>query len=170
VICPWEILAKAIGYLNFMAGYTVFLGPIAGIMIADVRIYHFVPDLRSSCSSTGSSTAERSTFHHSIGRQAVTGTLVAWYVLLFGSLLFPDPVALLACIELARSCSPPCIRTPQSSGSNQFYQSKHSCSRRYLPVPHFMDSGLCTCLQRLYCHILRLACRRNHDRRNYLGR
>ena len=36
MICPWEILAKAIGFLNFMAGYTVFLGPIAGIMISDV--------------------------------------------------------------------------------------------------------------------------------------
>ncbi|KAG8810958.1 hypothetical protein FRC17_002690 [Serendipita sp. 399] len=35
VILPWEILATAIGFLQFMAGYTVFLGPIAGIMIAD---------------------------------------------------------------------------------------------------------------------------------------
>ena len=35
-IFPWDILAKAVGLLNFMAGYTVFLGPIAGIMIADV--------------------------------------------------------------------------------------------------------------------------------------
>jgi len=36
VICPWEILARAIGFLNFMAGYTVFLGLISGIMISDV--------------------------------------------------------------------------------------------------------------------------------------
>ncbi|KAG8827743.1 hypothetical protein FRC19_000752 [Serendipita sp. 401] len=35
VILPWEILATAIGFLQFMAGYTVFLGPIAGIMISD---------------------------------------------------------------------------------------------------------------------------------------
>lgn len=35
VILPWEILATAIGFLQFMAGYTVFLGPIAGIMLAD---------------------------------------------------------------------------------------------------------------------------------------
>ncbi|KIM34307.1 hypothetical protein M408DRAFT_325742 [Serendipita vermifera MAFF 305830] len=38
VILPWEILATAIGFLQFMAGYTVFLGPIAGIMIADYYI------------------------------------------------------------------------------------------------------------------------------------
>ena len=39
VICPWEILTKAVGFLNFMSGYTVFLGPIAGIMISDVSNY-----------------------------------------------------------------------------------------------------------------------------------
>jgi len=38
VILPWEILATAIGFLQFMAGYTVFLGPIAGIMIADYYV------------------------------------------------------------------------------------------------------------------------------------
>lgn len=36
MLCPWEILANATGFLSFMNGYTVFLGPIAGIMIADV--------------------------------------------------------------------------------------------------------------------------------------
>ena len=36
MVCPWEFLAKAIGFLNFMAGYNVFLGPITGIMISDV--------------------------------------------------------------------------------------------------------------------------------------
>ncbi|KAG6837788.1 hypothetical protein H0H93_001715, partial [Arthromyces matolae] len=29
-LCPWEILATAPGFLNFMSGYTVFLGPFAG--------------------------------------------------------------------------------------------------------------------------------------------
>lgn len=38
-LCPWEILANATGFLTFMSGYTVFLGPIAGIMISD---YYFV--------------------------------------------------------------------------------------------------------------------------------
>ncbi|EJD55098.1 cytosine-purine permease [Auricularia subglabra TFB-10046 SS5] len=48
-LCPWEILANAIGFLTFMAGYTVFLGPIAGIMISDYYFVHRgaldVPDL-----------------------------------------------------------------------------------------------------------------------------
>ncbi|KAH7340532.1 cytosine-purine permease [Rhizoctonia solani] len=39
VICPWKILGSAIGFLNFMGGYTVFLGPISSIMIVD---YWFV--------------------------------------------------------------------------------------------------------------------------------
>jgi len=70
-----------------MAGYTVFLGPIAGIMIADVGTEIFVPDLGSCYFSTGSYTAERSTFRHSTGRKAVTGILVVWYVHLFGLFL-----------------------------------------------------------------------------------
>ncbi|KAI1797159.1 NCS1 nucleoside transporter family [Ganoderma leucocontextum] len=39
-LCPWEILASAEGFLSFMNGYTVFLGPIAGIMVADYWIVH----------------------------------------------------------------------------------------------------------------------------------
>ncbi|KAJ8469804.1 hypothetical protein ONZ51_g8748 [Trametes cubensis] len=39
-LCPWEILASAQGFLSFMNGYTVFLGPFAGIMIADYWIVH----------------------------------------------------------------------------------------------------------------------------------
>ncbi|KAF5353440.1 hypothetical protein D9756_008119 [Leucocoprinus leucothites] len=34
-LCPWEILASAPKFLSFMSGYTVFLGPIAAIMIVD---------------------------------------------------------------------------------------------------------------------------------------
>ena len=30
---------SATGFLSFMNGYTVFLGPIAGIMVTDVRAY-----------------------------------------------------------------------------------------------------------------------------------
>ncbi|KAF8235884.1 cytosine-purine permease [Tricholoma matsutake] len=30
-LCPWEILASAPGFLAFMSGYTVFLGPFAGV-------------------------------------------------------------------------------------------------------------------------------------------
>ncbi|KAG9103519.1 hypothetical protein FRC06_010201 [Ceratobasidium sp. 370] len=40
VICPWEILGSAIGFLNFMGGYTVFLGPICSIMIVDYWLVH----------------------------------------------------------------------------------------------------------------------------------
>jgi nucleobase:cation symporter-1, NCS1 family len=35
-LAPWEILASAQGFLTFMSGYTVFLGPFAGIMVTDV--------------------------------------------------------------------------------------------------------------------------------------
>ncbi len=30
-LCPWEILSSAPGFLNFMGGYTIFLGPFAGM-------------------------------------------------------------------------------------------------------------------------------------------
>lgn len=33
-LCPWEILASAPGFLSFMSGYTVFLGPFAGVYVA----------------------------------------------------------------------------------------------------------------------------------------
>ncbi|KAF9477454.1 cytosine-purine permease [Pholiota conissans] len=39
-LCPWEILSSAPGFLSFMSGYTVFLGPFAGIMVADYWIVH----------------------------------------------------------------------------------------------------------------------------------
>ncbi|KAJ8090307.1 hypothetical protein PM082_018903 [Marasmius tenuissimus] len=38
--CPWEILSQAQGFLSFMNGYTVFLGPFAGIMVTDYWIIH----------------------------------------------------------------------------------------------------------------------------------
>ncbi|THU93841.1 NCS1 nucleoside transporter family [Dendrothele bispora CBS 962.96] len=39
-LCPWEILATAPGFLSFMNGYTVFLGPFAGIMVTDYWFLH----------------------------------------------------------------------------------------------------------------------------------
>ncbi|KAI6003307.1 permease for cytosine/purines, uracil, thiamine, allantoin-domain-containing protein [Pisolithus orientalis] len=39
-LCPWEILASAQGFLSFMNGYTIFLGPFAGIMITDFWFVH----------------------------------------------------------------------------------------------------------------------------------
>ncbi|KAF9269008.1 NCS1 nucleoside transporter family [Marasmius fiardii PR-910] len=39
-VCPWEILSKAQGFLSFMSGYTVFLGPFAGIMVTDYWLVH----------------------------------------------------------------------------------------------------------------------------------
>ncbi|KAF8272721.1 NCS1 nucleoside transporter family [Lactarius quietus] len=39
-LCPWEILASATGFLSFMNGYTVFLGPITAIMITDYWLIH----------------------------------------------------------------------------------------------------------------------------------
>ncbi|KII83850.1 hypothetical protein PLICRDRAFT_444085 [Plicaturopsis crispa FD-325 SS-3] len=39
-LCPWEILAQATGFLSFMNGYSVFLGPFAGIMVTDYWLVH----------------------------------------------------------------------------------------------------------------------------------
>ncbi|TCD70364.1 hypothetical protein EIP91_003716 [Steccherinum ochraceum] len=39
-LAPWEILASAQGFLAFMNGYTVFLGPFAGIMVTDYWLIH----------------------------------------------------------------------------------------------------------------------------------
>ncbi|KAI9573862.1 NCS1 nucleoside transporter family [Boletus coccyginus] len=39
-MCPWEILASAQKFLNFMNGYTIFLGPFAGIMVTDFWLVH----------------------------------------------------------------------------------------------------------------------------------
>ncbi|EIW76701.1 NCS1 nucleoside transporter family [Coniophora puteana RWD-64-598 SS2] len=39
-LCPWEILANATGFLNFMNGYTIVLGPFAGIMVTDFWLVH----------------------------------------------------------------------------------------------------------------------------------
>ena len=93
-LCPWEILARCVagtldshtrqvlnlllssatGFLSFMSGYTVFLGPITGIMITDVspgapfiHSYHWQsPSLIASSLSTGLYTAHMSTFHQCI--------------------------------------------------------------------------------------------------------
>jgi len=37
---PWKILASAPGFLSFVSGYSVFLGPIIGIMITDYWLVH----------------------------------------------------------------------------------------------------------------------------------
>ena len=42
-ICPWKIEASAARFLAFLNGYSIFLGPIAGVMLADyfiVRRHH----------------------------------------------------------------------------------------------------------------------------------
>jgi nucleobase:cation symporter-1, NCS1 family len=44
IICwalvPWKILASAGSFLNFMAAYAIFLGPIASIMLFDFWVVH----------------------------------------------------------------------------------------------------------------------------------
>ncbi|KAH7346673.1 allantoin permease [Rhexocercosporidium sp. MPI-PUGE-AT-0058] len=46
---PWNILVSAESLINFMSGYTIWLAPISGIMIADYWIVHkqvlSVPDM-----------------------------------------------------------------------------------------------------------------------------
>ena len=89
-LCPWEILARCVrlrsnswdsfprrqphsmlcsasGFLSFMSGYTVFIGPITGIMITDVSPRNpliVVVRIRIAASplSIGSYTALMSTF------------------------------------------------------------------------------------------------------------
>jgi cytosine/uracil/thiamine/allantoin permease len=39
-LVPWKILASAGSFLNFMAAYAVFLGPIAAIMVFDFWLIH----------------------------------------------------------------------------------------------------------------------------------
>ena len=39
-LVPWKILASAGSFLNFMAAYAVFLGPIAAIMVFDFWVIH----------------------------------------------------------------------------------------------------------------------------------
>ncbi|KAF8517347.1 NCS1 nucleoside transporter family [Gautieria morchelliformis] len=40
VCVPWLVLANATTFLNFMSGYTVFIAPIIGIMVADYWVLH----------------------------------------------------------------------------------------------------------------------------------
>ncbi|KAI9730748.1 MAG: hypothetical protein M1834_005717 [Cirrosporium novae-zelandiae] len=39
-LVPWKILASAGNFLNFMSAYSVFLGPIAAIMVMDFWVVH----------------------------------------------------------------------------------------------------------------------------------
>ncbi|KAF8483426.1 NCS1 nucleoside transporter family [Russula ochroleuca] len=39
-LCPWKILASAPGFLSFVNGYTVFIGPMTGIIITDYWLVH----------------------------------------------------------------------------------------------------------------------------------
>jgi len=39
-LVPWKILASAGSFLNFMAAYAIFLGPIAAIMVVDFWVVH----------------------------------------------------------------------------------------------------------------------------------
>ncbi|KAI0288327.1 NCS1 nucleoside transporter family [Russula brevipes] len=38
--CPWKILASAPGFLSFVSGCSIFLGPITGIMVTDYWLVH----------------------------------------------------------------------------------------------------------------------------------
>ncbi|KAK9479838.1 permease for cytosine/purines, uracil, thiamine, allantoin-domain-containing protein [Lipomyces japonicus] len=39
-LTPWNILTSATSFLNFMSGYSIWLGPIAGILISDYFLVH----------------------------------------------------------------------------------------------------------------------------------
>lgn len=40
VLVPWKILSSAGSFLNFMSAYSIFLGPIAAIMVMDFWVIH----------------------------------------------------------------------------------------------------------------------------------
>jgi NCS1 family nucleobase:cation symporter-1 len=48
-ICPWQILATATGFLEFLNGYSIYLGPFLGMALTDYLVVRkgnvFVPDL-----------------------------------------------------------------------------------------------------------------------------
>lgn len=79
-LAPWEILASAQGFLSFMNGYTVFLGPFAGIMVADVRQFTspcHVGSILMCVDSTGSCTRARLTCLRCTVHMGGTGILAA---------------------------------------------------------------------------------------------
>ncbi|KAK9453288.1 permease for cytosine/purines, uracil, thiamine, allantoin-domain-containing protein [Dipodascopsis uninucleata] len=39
-LTPWNILTSAPAFLNFMSGYSIWLGPIAGILVSDYFLVH----------------------------------------------------------------------------------------------------------------------------------
>ncbi|KAK9446408.1 permease for cytosine/purines, uracil, thiamine, allantoin-domain-containing protein [Limtongia smithiae] len=39
-LTPWNILTSAEGFINFMSGYAVWLGPLAGILLSDFYFVH----------------------------------------------------------------------------------------------------------------------------------
>ncbi|KAK9250243.1 permease for cytosine/purines, uracil, thiamine, allantoin-domain-containing protein [Lipomyces tetrasporus] len=40
VLTPWNIMTSAPAFLNFMSGYSIWLGPLCGVLIADYFIVH----------------------------------------------------------------------------------------------------------------------------------
>ena len=76
-------LSSATGFLSFMSGYTVFLGPITGIMITDVSSHvsfihpclsQTVSSLIAALISIGSYTAHTSMFPQCIDLMGGIGT------------------------------------------------------------------------------------------------
>jgi len=69
-------MCSASGFLSFMNGYTVFLGPIAGIMVTDVSIASTLEQLilSANINSIGSSIGLMSMFLRCIVLTADTGT------------------------------------------------------------------------------------------------
>ncbi|KAK9471728.1 permease for cytosine/purines, uracil, thiamine, allantoin-domain-containing protein [Dipodascopsis tothii] len=39
-LTPWNILSSAAGFLSFMSGYTIWLGPMCGILVSDFYFVH----------------------------------------------------------------------------------------------------------------------------------
>lgn len=154
VLCPWEILASAPGFLSFMAGYTVFLGPFTGMwvylpgmlrticwlrhsnfrMIADVSchiyfILRFSLPLVLDCAS-------RQSWYTSYVRSKRPVSILERNCKR-RSLEFTE-IDLTESAELASSRNPPVFDPTDAPRFNQQYQSIHIYRKCSIPLRYFL--------------------------------
>lgn len=126
-----------------MSGYTVFLGPFAGIMVTDVRP-HYLITIPSTCTdlhvaSTGSSTAAKSTCRRCTTPTAGTGTHTASYVPLPPLSVPPAQISLTLYVELACGRRDPRFSAADVPGADQRDQPEHTSREGLASVRHRLD-------------------------------
>ncbi|PIL23651.1 transporter [Ganoderma sinense ZZ0214-1] len=100
-LMPWKILASASGFLAFLEGYGIFMGPTAAIMITDYWIVHkgniYIDDAYTS--EPGS----RYMYFHGINLNAafayISGMMIP-FVGFLGTFGLPVPLAASRCDEI----------------------------------------------------------------------